>query len=215
MNYTSKTTNKRRLRGEASRKLILQAAVDSIAADGLGRLTLDRVADRVGISRGLVVFHFKSKKNLVEEVLQYLSVQYSSGWYAVIREKDEDDVSKLLRLIDYDIRFACENPKYVSAWHAFWGDVKGNLLFHEMVVPRDEEHAADISVLLDRISETGGYDKQELPLITRGLVVMMFGIWTQLHLNPEGGDYRVYNRSVRLYLQKMFPDTILPASSAE
>jgi len=215
MNDISKTTDKRRLRGEASRKLIVQAAVDSIAAEGLGRLTLDRVAERVGISRGLVVFHFKSKKNLVEEVLQYLSIQYSSGWFVIIGEKDEDDISKLLRLIDYDIRFACENPKYLSAWQAFWGDSKGNQLFHELSVPRDEAYAEDMASLLAKISAAGGYDEQELPSITRGLFVMLFGIWIQLHLNPEGGDYRVNAQAVRLFLQKMFPNLTLPVNPAE
>ena len=207
---TKVTTDKRRLRGEESRKLILQAAVDSIATDGLGRLTLDRVAERVGISRGLVVFHFKSKIKLIEEVLQYLGIQYSTGWYTIVEEKDEDDVLKLLRLIDYDIRFACENPKFVSAWHAFWGDSKGNMLFHELVVPRDEAYAADLSKLLHRVNETGGYDNQEIASIARGLVLIMFGVWTQLHLNPGEDDYNVSFKAVRLFLEKMFPDTHFP-----
>lgn len=180
--------------------------------EGLGSLTLDRVADRVGISRGLVVFHFKSKKKLIEEVLQYLSVQYSRDWYAIVAEEYEDDVSKLLQLIEYDIRFACEHPKYVSAWHAFWGDARGNELFHEMVVPRDESYAADMASLIENISEAGGYDKQNLPMITRGLVAMMFGIWIQVHLNPGVDDYSVNIRSVRFFLEKMFPDTSFPAS---
>jgi TetR/AcrR family transcriptional repressor of bet genes len=213
MNDTSQTTDKRRLRGEASRKLILQAAVDSISSDGLARLTLDRVAQRVDISRGLVVFHFKSKQKLVEEVLLFLSAQYSEGWSAIVEERNEDDVTKLMRLIDYDIRFAFDNPKYLSAWHAFWGDSKGNLLFHALVVPRDEGYASDISRLLDQISDTGGYDKEDLPSITRGLVVMMFGIWTQLHLDPGENDYHINLRAVRLFLNKMFPGTPFPESS--
>jgi TetR/AcrR family transcriptional repressor of bet genes len=213
MNDTSQTTDKRRLRGEASRKLILQAAVDSISSDGLARLTLDRVAQRVDISRGLVVFHFKSKQKLVEEVLLFLSAQYSEGWSAIVEERNEDDVTKLMRLIDYDIRFAFDNPKYLSAWHAFWGDSKGNLLFHALVVPRDEGYASDISRLLDQISDAGGYDKEDLPSITRGLVVMMFGIWTQLHLDPGENDYHINLRAVRLFLNKMFPGTPFPESS--
>jgi TetR/AcrR family transcriptional repressor of bet genes len=213
MNDTSQTTDKRRLRGEASRKLILQAAVDSISSDGLAHLTLDRVAQRVDISRGLVVFHFKSKQKLVEEVLLFLSAQYSEGWSAIVEERNEDDVTKLMRLIDYDIRFAFDNPKYLSAWHAFWGDSKGNLLFHALVVPRDEGYASDISRLLDQISDAGGYDKEDLPSITRGLVVMMFGIWTQLHLDPGENDYHINLRAVRLFLNKMFPGTPFPESS--
>ncbi len=213
METNIKTTDKRRLRGEESRRLILRAAVDSIACEGLGKLTLDRVADRVGISRGLVVFHFKSKNKLIEEVLHYLGVKYSGGWYEIFEEKGEDNVSKLLRLVDYDICFACENPKYVSAWHAFWGDAKGNQLFHELVMPRDDGYAADLGRLLESISESDGYDKRDLPAITRGLCAMMFGIWVQFHLNP-GADNCCANKDVvRFFLKKVFPHTSIPLSS--
>lgn len=212
MTVASITTDKRRIRGEESRRLILLAAIDSIAEMGLGRLTLDQVAERVGISRGLVVFHFKSKNKLIAEVLEYLGRQYSRGWHEIV-EADEASTSKLLRLLEYDIRFACENPKYLSAWHAFWGDTKGNLLFQEQVVPRDEGYAADMAQLLETISDEGGYGKQDLPSITRGLVTMMFGIWVQLHLNPGSNDYDINIKAVRLFLQKMFPQTRFPANS--
>ena len=210
MEEAKNTKDKRRLRGEESRKLILLAAIDSIAIQGLANLTLDRVAERVGISRGLVVFHFKSKNNLIEEVLEYLGIQYAVGWHAIVEEKGEAPVSKLLRLIDYDVRFACENPKYVSAWHAFWGDSKGNLLFHEQAVPRDEGYTADLAQLLETVCDEGGCDKQDLSSVTRGLVAMMFGVWTQLHLNPGADDYAVNVKAIWLFLEKMFPQIKFP-----
>lgn len=204
------TTDKRRLRGEESRKAILTAAIDSIARLGLGKLTLDRVADRVGISRGLVVFHFKSKDRLIEEVLDFLGKEYSTGWAELLKLDVGSDMSKLLRLIDYDIRFACENPQYVSVWHAFWGESKGSVLYHEKVAERDEGYSRDMEDLLKNISREEGYDRQELSLVTRGLFVMMFGIWIQLHLNPTPNDYETNIRAVRLFLTRMFPKTRLP-----
>ena len=210
MNETATTTDKRLLRGEESRRLILQSAVDCIAMQGLGQLTLDRVADRVGMSRGLIVFHFKSKQKLIEEVLCYLGQQYSSGWDAIIRRPGEDDAAKLIRLIEYDVQFACDNPSYISAWHAFWGDSRGRQLFYELVVPRDEGYAADIETLLARISRDGGYEPAELAPVTRGLVMMMFGVWTQLHLNPSPDDFSVSADAIYLYLRKVFPRTDFP-----
>jgi TetR/AcrR family transcriptional repressor of bet genes len=210
MSAAEKTVDKRRVRGEESRKLILKAAVDSIATMGLGKLTLDRVADRVGISRGLVVFHFQSKDNLIEEVLSYLGRQYQGGWEAVLGGEAKSDMERLVRLIDYDIRFACENPKYVSAWHAFWGEAKGNIMYQEQVVQRDIGYSRDMEHLLEKISGDGEYDKQELSLVTRGLFVMMFGIWVQVHLNPDPNDYELNSKAVRLFLGRMFPNTKIP-----
>ncbi|MCP4876001.1 MAG: hypothetical protein GY896_11085 [Gammaproteobacteria bacterium] len=64
--------------------------------------------------------------------------------------------------------------------------------------------------MLVEIGDQGGYTKQDLAAITRGLFVMMFGIWTQLHLNPGADDYEINTRAVRLFLQKIFPDTRFP-----
>ena len=210
MKAASSTTDKRRIRGEESRKAILNAAIDSIAKHGLGKLTLDRVAERVGISRGLVVFHFKSKDRLIEEVLDYLGRDYSSGWTEILKEEADSAMSKLLRLIDYDIRFACENDKYVSVWHAFWGESKGSALYNEKVTERDEGYTKDMEGLLENISQEEGYDKQELSLIARGLFAMMFGIWVQVHLNPGPDDYEINIRAARLFLNRMFPKIRLP-----
>ena len=210
MEVAAKTVDKRRVRGEESRRLILKAAVDSIATMGLGKLTLDQVAERVGISRGLVVFHFKSKDNLIEEVLSYLGRQYHSGWEAILNGEAKSDMDKLVRLIDYDIRFAHENPNYLSAWHAFWGEAKGNVMYQEQEGQREKGSSRDMERLLAKISGDGEHDKQELSLVSRGLFVMMFGIWVQLHLNPGPNDYEINRKSVRLFLSRMFPNTEIP-----
>ena len=214
MKVVPATMDKRRIRGEESRKAILNAAIESIATFGLGKLTLDRVAERVGISRGLVVFHFKSKNKLIKEVLDYLGRKYSGGWATILTEAADSDMSKLLRLIDYDIRFACENPRYVSVWHAFWGDSKGSSLFHEKGAERDEGYARDMENLLNKMSREEGYDKRELSLVTRGLFAMMYGIWIQLHLNPAPNDYETNISAVRLFLTRMFPQVRLPEPAA-
>ena len=212
MKLAQKPKDKRRIRGEESRKLILQAAISSIAALGLGNMTLDRVAKGAGISRALVVFHFKSKNKLIEEVLNYLGNQYSAGWDLVVKDETGPAMLRILRLVDYDIRFACENPQYVSAWHAFWGESKGNALYRQLAVPRDERYAREMKQLFARVIEDGGYDQEELPSITTGLYVMLFGIWVESHLDPGPDDYNKYMKAIRLYLGKCFPKQALPES---
>jgi len=210
MKAVEKKQDKRRVRGEESRKLILRSAIDNIAKRGLGDLTLDRVAEKLGVSRGLVVFHFKSKNNLIMEVLEYLGKKYSGGWNAIVEEDIPSSTAKLLRLVEYDIRFACDNPKYVSAWHAFWGESKGKEMFHQLVVPRDEGYAADMRELIGKISAEEGYGTLDIPSATRGLVAMMFGSWVLLHLNPGPDDYQKNMKALRLYIGQLFPNTELP-----
>ena len=94
-------------------------------------------------------------------MLDYLGADFSAGWNAILAQQT-DDITRLLRLLDYDIRFASENPKYVSVWMTFWGDAKGHQLFQTLVVPRDKEYQADLGCLLENIGTTDGYSKEGL-----------------------------------------------------
>ena len=210
MQASAKTKDKRLQRGEASRKQILAAAVASIAALGLGGMTLDRVAERAGISRALVVFHFKSKSRLLEEVLEYLGGRYAEGRAAVLEDKAAPALERLLRLVDYDIRFAYEHPRYVSAWHAFWGESKGNLLYQNLSFPRDKDYAGELEQLVAEIIDEGGYASAELQPISMALSAMLFGVWVESHLNPRPEDCERYLQALRLLLGKTFPAHKLP-----
>ena len=210
MQATAKPRDKRRERGAASRKQILNAAVATIAAFGLGSMTLDRVAERAGISRALVVFHFKSKSKLLEEVLEFLGRRFAEGWAEVRQDSRLSNFDRLLQLVDYDIRFAYENPKYVSAWHAFWGESKGNLLYQNLSFPRDEDYAGELEQLIAAIIDEGGYDPAELQPIQMALSAMLFGVWVESHLNPRAEDCELFLQSVRLFLAKSFPGHSLP-----
>jgi AcrR family transcriptional regulator len=200
------------MKGEESRRVIVQAAITCIASQGLSNTTLDRVAEGAGVSRALVVFHFKSKNGLLSEVLDYLGDRYSKGWDAVIAADSESTMEKLLRVFEYDLRFANENPAYLSTWHAFWGEANGSSLYRERSFPRDERYARDIGDLLAAFVAEGDYDPDELVAAQNGIYAMLFGLWTDAHLNPTGDNYGKGMAAIRLFLGKMFPRHPLPAT---
>lgn len=47
----------------------MAAAIDTIAEVGYGQASLMRIAERAGISKGVIVYHFDSKEDLVKEVV--------------------------------------------------------------------------------------------------------------------------------------------------
>jgi TetR/AcrR family transcriptional regulator, transcriptional repressor of bet genes len=210
MAIAGKPVDKRKLRGQESRSHILQSAIISIAKLGLGNLTLDRVAEQAGISRGLVVFHFKSKSRLLEEVLNFLGKQYADGWYAVLNQHSDSTLDKLLQLTDFDVQFCYRNPKYVAAWHAFWGEARGNVLYHNLSLPRDERYASELKQLLAAMIEESGQDAGDLSLLSAGLTAMLFGVWVESHLYPDPRNCEIYRKSLRLYLARSFPGHQVP-----
>ena len=210
MSAESSPVDQRRTKGKESRELILQSAISCVAATGLSHTTLDRIAAHAGVSRGLVVFHFKSKNRLLKEVLDYLGTRYGEGWDLAQNTSGPSTMGRLFQLLDYDVRFASENPVYVSAWHAFWGEAKGNSLYRELSVPRDDRYEADIRELLATLIEEGNHDPNELSSIDTGLTAILFGLWLRSHLHPRPDDYVNGMTAVRLFLNRMFPNHPLP-----
>jgi AcrR family transcriptional regulator len=59
----------------ARRAQIVAAAIDTIAEVGYARASLGRIAGRIGISRGLISYHFAGKDELMTEVISEVVAQ--------------------------------------------------------------------------------------------------------------------------------------------
>jgi len=208
MRAAQPTTDGRRIRGEESRQAIIEGAIACIASRGLRGTTLDTVAERANVSRPLVVFHFKSKNRMLIDVLDYMGARFSAGWDTVLADESGSVADRLLRLLDYDVRFVCQHPEYVSVWHAFWGEAKGNTLYREVSFPRDRRYLRDLHGLLRQLVDEDGGDAVDLAALDKGLNAMLFGLWHDAHLNPSADHYAVAMRAVRTYLAALFPTRI-------
>jgi TetR/AcrR family transcriptional repressor of bet genes len=207
---TNQEHDKRRIKGAETKRLLIQSAISTIATAGLSKLTLDKVAESVGVSRANVIFHFKTKSLLIEHVLLFLGNTYQQGRERAVSGKSETTMEKILTILDYDISFACNNPQYISAWHAFWGESRGNDMYRNLSVPRDKGYAQDLKKLLSILIQEKNYKKSELPEISATLTAILFGLWVKVHLNPESGDLKNGKKSVRLFLSKVFSKHTVP-----
>lgn len=62
-------------RSQATRKRLLDAAVDELVDGGYAKLTTQSVAARAGVSRGAQQHHFPHKATLVSEAVQHLATR--------------------------------------------------------------------------------------------------------------------------------------------
>ena len=73
---------------------ILVAASQVVAEDGAGKLTIDGVAKKAGMSKGGVLYHFPSKDALLEGMLNALLAQIEA------RRRTTGDKSQLAGMLD-------------------------------------------------------------------------------------------------------------------
>ena len=205
MQTARQMTDRRRQRGEESKRAIIEGAIDCLATLGLHGTTLNTVAERAKVSRPLVIFHFKSKNGMFIDVLNHLGARFSAGWDAILADDRGPASERLLGLLEYDVQFVCEYPQYVSAWFAFCGEARGSTLYREVSLPRDRRYMRDLNGLLRVLVEEGGGDDVDLAVFDKGINAMLFGLWLDAHLNPSEDHYAVGMRAVRTYLAGLFP----------
>jgi TetR/AcrR family fatty acid metabolism transcriptional regulator len=59
---------------EARRKQIVECAIEVIAEEGFAQASLARIAQRAGVAKSVVLYHFANKDELVEQVLMAVSM---------------------------------------------------------------------------------------------------------------------------------------------
>ena len=58
---------------------ILLAATQVVQRDGVGNLTLEKVAKEAGVSKGGLLYHFSSKDELIKQMLYSVTKKYDDG----------------------------------------------------------------------------------------------------------------------------------------
>jgi TetR/AcrR family transcriptional repressor of bet genes len=171
----------------------------------LRNTTLDTVAERAKVSRSLVVFHFKSKNKMHIDLLNYLGAQFGAGWDAVLANGHGTPGERLLKLLEFDVGFASQHPKFLAVWFAFWGQAKGSTLYHEVGFPRDRRYKQDVRDLLQELVKAGANDHVDVPALNKGIEAMLFGLWLDAHLHPSPDHHAVGMRAIKAYLSTLFP----------
>ena len=198
------TKDKRKEKGIESRKSIIGAAIHCIATRGLCDTTLDRVAELAGVSRALVVFHFKSKNGMLKTVLEDIGSQYHRDWKQIMALPDLSAEQRLLKLIDYDLKLPNEKPDLIAVWYTFWGEAKG--LYKEFNNFRDETYENDMKALIEQIKLSGNYENLDTDCACSALSAMLLGLWLDAHLNPRDTYFDENLKVTRYFLKLNFPD---------
>ncbi|HTZ29534.1 MAG TPA: TetR/AcrR family transcriptional regulator [Streptosporangiaceae bacterium] len=98
----------------ARRAQIVAAAIDAVAELGYGRASLARIAERAGVSKGVILYHFADKDDLIRELVSDLVTRAEA--YMRPRIDAQSTASGTLRAyIESNLGFMRENRNHVAA----------------------------------------------------------------------------------------------------
>jgi len=82
---------------ENSQERILEATLEVLVETGFSNLSFSKIADEADISKSLISYHFNSKKELVTELLNWLTEIALSD--KVDQKSGEDDLDYMIRIL--------------------------------------------------------------------------------------------------------------------
>ena len=100
---------------------ILDAAARVITDRGLAETRISDIADRCGVSPGLILYYFESKDRLLVEALTYANDKYYLAQARELRRMDSA-VEQLRRLIDLSVPGLLPDYERLEEW-ALWIEI--------------------------------------------------------------------------------------------
>lgn len=182
---------------------LIQSAQRCINEKGLDKLTFKAVAEGAGVTQGTVYYHFRTKEQLMFEVVQTLCNQ---SWEAVETsqpsETPEDTIARALE----DARMRCT---YGSPYHTLFF----SLVVHSLQNPplreqlremleRENRHVASLFARMFPES-----DPADPALAHRAIMInaLIDGLALQALLNPDFPAEQIYSELAELAKQ-MLPE---------
>jgi len=98
----------------ARRAQIIAAAIDTIAELGYGQASLARIAETAGTSKGVILYHFGGKDELIRELVAEL-VARGVAYMSPRVEAESTGPGKLRAYIESNLAFMRENRRHMVA----------------------------------------------------------------------------------------------------
>jgi betaine-aldehyde dehydrogenase len=170
---------------ELRRRQLIEATIDTMAAEGFAATTLALIGQRAGVSPGLIAHYFEDKDGLLEATLRSMAARLALGLSRRLsaarsaRERVQAVVEATLAPEEFDAR-TC------NVWLAFWGQV-----IHSARLKRIQRvyHGRLISNLRHGLKQL--VPASEAGDVALALAAMIDGLWLRAALSsPNEADSR-------------------------
>lgn len=195
MTTIRRTQQERRDQAEAA---LLTAAAELVVEQGVRSLTLARVGERAGYSRGIVTHHFGAKQVLVERLARATQAGFVPGLDGLPPGRD-----RLLRLIDGYLGELDRLGVFNQAFLLLWAEAATQPDLAPTFRERDAAFRADLREDVLAGIAAGVIDPGLEPDdVAIAVVGQLRGIALQRLLDPRGVDVQQVRRSVTGYWRR-------------
>jgi len=173
------------------RKQLIDAAIQSIHEFGLANATVARIANKAGVSPGIVHHYFEDKNDLLFATMRALLVDLRTEAIARLGAA-RTPTERVYAIIDASFSEAQFSPEVITAWLALYGSAR-----------RSDRLSRIVRIYARRLQSNLLHDlRQLLPAATaaraaEGTAALIDGLYLRLALGsaePDPGHHRALTR---------------------
>lgn len=157
----------------------MEAVLQSLAARGLGAVSVRDVAARASVSPGLIRHHFGSFGALLTEAYRHVVARVDGEIEAAVAAAGADPRARMDAFLEASFSPAVLDRDLLSAWLGFWGLVRSDPAAAAVHTETFAAYRGRIEALLTALSPEGDARMGAL-----GLSALLDGLWLELCLDP-------------------------------
>ena len=196
-----------RLTPDVRREQLILATIKAIAEHGLSQVTLSKLGAEVGLTAGMINFHYASKQALLTATLQAVVAEYDAAWTAALNDHADDPVAALNGLILASLDTHICAPDKVAVWYAFWGEAGARDDYMALCGQSDKAFFEAVHGLIGEIAERQK-SSIDVKAAALGLSGMIDAMWFEVVVTREAFDYTSAVESCQAYFNNLLPGTM-------
>ena len=192
---------------QQTRQRLLEATMEVIASEGLSGVTMAKVAEQAGLSRGIGNFHFQSKEQLLLETLRSIYQEFDKSWRNIVADDGRLPAEKLKAIVETTLMPPIAIKKKLAVWLAFWGEAPSRKTYLEICAAHDLEWDTAVEEIIQKMAGDDFNSRgMSLEKIAQSLTAMMDGFWVEYLISDDRYTPRDAIKACYAYLASFFPE---------
>lgn len=192
---------------QLTRQKLIEATMEVIAVEGFSGVTMAKVAEKACLSRGIANFHFRSKEQLLLEILRTLHKEFDDGWKNAVADAGSSPVDQLKGLIKTTLNPPIADFRTVAVWLAFWGEAPPRKKYLEIYAAYDREWDAAVeNIIRQMVDDEFNSHGMTLAKIAQSLTAMIDGFWVRFLISGDRHTPEDAVKACFAFLSNFFPE---------
>jgi len=206
-NFKQDDRQPRRYSSEESRRLLIEATLESIVDVGFSSTSVSEIVARANLSRGMVHLYFENKDSLLVAAARHAAEVYYRNLSEQLATAGTRPQEIIETVVLSDLGEIILNERTVKIWFAFRGEAHANKAITQFSDTRDDQLRDMIfNAFVEIATEQGEPEPARFARdTTHGTLALLEGMWTDYLLHSDSFSRNSAARIIFRFLSGVYP----------